>query len=511
MAVRWLFSVYHKDIAWLYFFFSIIMGFIGFVYSFIMRLSLSWSYSFINNGVVYLHFVTLHAVYMIFFFVMPFSIGGLSNLLIPLFFSLADMCLPRINNLSFWMLVFSFFLTFLSWCMFLGAWWGWTLYPPYSSYPGSSSLSTDFIIFSLHLAGASSILSSINFIVTIFILPLSDQFSFFKHSLFIIAQLTVSFLLLISLPVLAAAITMLLFDRNFSTYFFNNSLGGDVLLYQHLFWFFGHPEVYVLILPAFAMISHFLAFSINRYIPFWYPGLSIAIVSIGVLGCIVWAHHMFTSGLDIDTRFYFASATLIIAVPTGIKIFSWLFWFLSDSVNYSPIIIWILGFIFLFTFGGLSGIVLWNCHLNLFFHDSYYVIAHFHYVLSLGAVIGIFISLLFLFPYFFSLKYWFLNQIVLFILFFIGSNVLFFPFHFLGLWGLPRHYLLFDLNFFCFSISWLFGIILISITCFFFCYNVYYCDKINKNSYFLDLFFKLDVFRSRNTQVFFNASVSNGF
>lgn len=501
---RWLFWVYHKDIAGLYFFFSIIMGFIGFFYSLIMRLSLSWSYSFITNGVVYLHFVTLHAVYMIFFFVMPFSIGGLSNLLIPLCFSLADMCLPRINNLSFWMLFFSFGLTVISSSVYLGASSGWTLYPPYSSYPGSSWLSTDFIIFSLHLAGASWILSWINFIVTIFVLPINYNFSFFQYPLFIVAQLTVSFLLLISLPVLAAAITMLLFDRNFSTYFFSNVNGGDALLYQHLFWFFGHPEVYVLILPAFAVIWHFLSFSINRAIPFSYPGLSIAIIGIGVLGCVVWAHHMFTSGMDIDTRFYFASATLIIAVPTGIKIFSWLFTLLSDSIIYSPLLIWALGFIFLFTFGGLSGIVLSNCHLNLFFHDWYYVIAHFHYVLSLGAVVGVFISLFFFFPVFYNLAYSYLNQTSIFIVFFVGSNILFFPFHFLGLWGLPRHYLLFDLNFFCFSISSLFGLILILLASIEVCSSVFYREGMFYFSYYIDLFFKLDIFMEKNVQCFYN-------
>jgi heme/copper-type cytochrome/quinol oxidase subunit 1 len=492
--MRWLFSVNHKDIASLYFFFSIIMGFCAFFYSFIMRLALVWPYAFISSGVVYLYYVTLHAVYMIFFFVMPFSIGGLSNLLIPLCFHLADMCLPRINNLSFWLLFFSFIISLNSAFYSFGPSSGWTLYPPYSSFPSSSFLSTDLIIFSLHLAGASSILSSINFIITVYILPLNSFLSFFQYPLFIVAQLTVSFLLLISLPVLAAAITMLLFDRNFSTSFFSNYLGGDALLYQHLFWFFGHPEVYVLILPAFAIISHVLSYLINRSVPFSYPGLNIAIISIGLLGCLVWAHHMFTSGMDLDTRFYFASATLIIAIPTGIKIFSWIFTILSDYFIYSPLLIWSFGFIFLFTFGGLSGIVLSNCHLNLFFHDSYYVIAHFHYVLSLGAVVGVFLSLLFLFPTFFKVSLNYFYAATLFFVFFFSSNLLFFPFHFLGLWGLPRHYLIYDLNFYVFSISALFGVILIALFVLAFCYfvtfdhyNVYY-------SYTLDLFFKFNTF-----------------
>ena len=371
------------------------MGFIGFFYSFLIRIWMAWSYSFILSGTIYLHVVTVHAIYMIFFFVMPFSIGGLWNLLIPLCFHLADMALPRINNMAFWLLFFSFLLSVLSSFFSFGAAWGWTLYPPLSNYPYSPSLAADYIIFSLHLAGAWWILGSINFVTTIFILPFSNIFSFFKFPLIIIAQMAVSVLLIISLPVLAAGITMLLFDRNFSTSFFWNSSGGDLLLYQHLFWFFGHPEVYVLILPAFAIISHSIAFSINRASPFSYAGLSVAIIGIAVLGCVVWAHHMFTSGMDVDTRFYFSAATLVIAVPTGIKIFSWLFTLISDIIIFSPLILWISGFIILFTIGGLSGIILANCHLNLFFHDSYYVVAHFHYVLSLGAVVGVLLSFFF--------------------------------------------------------------------------------------------------------------------
>ena len=421
---------------------------------------------------------------------MPFSIGGLSNLLIPLCFHVADMCLPRINNLSFWLLLFSFVFSLISSVVSFGAASGWTVYPPLSSYPAAPSYSTDFLIFSLHLAGASSILSSINFVSTVFFLPLVSFFSFFQYPLFIIAQLTVSFLLIISLPVLAAAITMLLFDRNFNTSFFSNLLGGDVLLYQHLFWFFGHPEVYVLILPAFAIISHVISFLINRSTPFSYPGLSVAIVAIGVLGCIVWAHHMFTSGMDLDTRFYFSSATLIIAIPTGIKIFSWLFSFISDVYVNIPLFLWTLGFIFLFTFGGLSGIVLSNCHLDLFFHDSYYVTAHFHYVLSLGAVIGIILSVFFLFSYSFYLYCDYYRQAMLFVLFFFSSNLLFFPFHFLGLWGLPRHYFIFDYNFYVFSASSLFAIIVTTFFVFYLIYSLQFKQQVFAFSYNLDLFNK---------------------
>nr|YP_009498497.1 cytochrome c oxidase subunit I [Beroe forskalii]AWK60573.1 cytochrome c oxidase subunit I [Beroe forskalii] len=494
MLDKWLGSVYHYNIASLYFFFSISLGFCAFFYSFIIRLSLVWPFAFLSSGSIYLHYVTLHAIYMIFFFVMPFSIGGLSNLLIPLCFHVADMCLPRINNLSFWLLFFSFIFSILSSMTSFGAASGWTLYPPYSSFPAAPSVSTDFIIFSLHLAGASSILSSINFVSTIFFLPISYRFSFFQYPLFIVAQLVVAFLLIISLPVLAAAITMLLFDRNFSTSFFSNFLGGDALLYQHLFWFFGHPEVYVLILPAFAIISHVISYLINRNTPFSYPGLSVAIIAIGVLGCVVWAHHMFTSGMDLDTRFYFASATLIIAVPTGIKIFSWIFTFISEVYIYNPLFVWTLGFISLFTFGGLSGIVLSNCHLNLFFHDSYYVIAHFHYVLSLGAVIGVILSTFYLFNKSFNLSCNYYYQALIFCLFFLGSNLLFFPFHFLGLWGLPRHYFIYDLNFYVFSFSSLFSIILIAISMFMLISNLKFKNEILYYSYNCDLFNKYFLF-----------------
>lgn len=482
------------------------MGFLAFFYSFIIRISLVWPYSFVSNGSIYLYFVTLHAVYMIFFFVMPFSIGGLSNLLIPLCFHLSDMVLPRINNLSFWFLFFSFFLTVFSSVLSFGSSSGWTLYPPLSSYLFSSSASVDFLIFSLHMAGASSILSSINFIVTVFFLPLVSCFSFFKFPLFIIAQLVVSFLLLISLPVLAASITMLLFDRNFSTFFFDNSFGGDLLLYQHLFWFFGHPEVYVLILPAFAMISHSISYVLNSFTPFSYVGLSLAIVSIGLLGCVVWAHHMFTSGMDLDTRFYFASATLIIAVPTGIKVFSWLFSFFSRIFILLPLVFWVLGFLFLFTMGGFSGIVLSNSNLNLFFHDSYYVIAHFHYVLSLGAVVGVFVSIYFLFPIFYYITFSYFSITLSFIIFFIGSNLLFFPFHFLGFWGLPRHYLIFDLNFYCFSGITLFSILLLVVLLLYFIFSFTFNFLIINYSYYLDLFLKYNNFININSRysIFYN-------
>lgn len=454
-------SVNHIEIASLYFWFSILVGCLAFSYSILIRLSLVWAYSFCESGTQYLNFVTLHAIYMIFFFVMPFSIGGLVNYLLPLFLNQPDMSCPRLNNLSFWLLFFSFLVSVLSNLIGDGAFSGWTLYPPLSSYPFSETASGDLIIFSLHLAGASSILSSINFLITI-LCTIPKNKSFNKVPVFVIAQSIVAGLLLISLPVLAAGITMLLFDRNFSTSFFNNASAGDALLYQHLFWFFGHPEVYVLILPSFALLANIISHTGNTEVPFGYQGLIGAIIAIGFLGCIVWAHHMFTSGMDLDTRLYFSFATLIIGIPTGIKIFSWLFCYYSRNLTYSPIYLWGLSFIYFFTIGGMTGIVLANCQINTMFHDTYYVTGHFHYVLSLGAVIGVWISIIYYFPYFFKMGLRFKEQIICLGLFFLGANLLFFPFHFLGIWGLPRHYLIYDPNFYCFSWTSSLGMLILS-------------------------------------------------
>uniref|UniRef100_A0AAU6MWV6 Cytochrome c oxidase subunit 1 n=1 Tax=Tjalfiella sp. TaxID=3119615 RepID=A0AAU6MWV6_9METZ len=500
---RWLTSTSHKDIGSLYFWFSILLAFVAFSYSFIMRLSLMWPYSFLVSGDVYNSFVSLHAIFMIFFFVMPFSIGGLGNWLIPLYLGATDMVLPRVNNMSFWFLFIAFLLGFISSLCSTGIHAGWTLYPPLASSIGSPSISTDFVIFSLHCAGASSILASINFFITIFFL-LSDStiIDFFKYPLFIIGQLVIAFLLVLSLPVLAAAITMLLFDRNFNSCFFSSWDGGDVVLFQHLFWFFGHPEVYVLVIPAFIMLSHILCYVLNISVPFGYSGMSLAIIGIGLLGCIVWAHHMFTSGMDLDVRFYYSAATLIIAVPTGIKIFSWIATCFSRIFTYVPIIFWIYGFIFLFTVGGVTGIMLSNSSLNLFFHDSYYVVAHFHYVLSLGAVFGIFMSFFFLFSKFYSFFYNYVSQTVFFILIFIASNLIFFPLHYLGFWGLPRRYLIFDLNYYIFSYLSLIGMIIFLLSFliifFFFSFNL---DFVESWSYQIDLSWKYLVFKEN----FFNS------
>nr|YP_008474870.1 cytochrome c oxidase subunit 1 [Meyerozyma guilliermondii]AGS44075.1 cytochrome c oxidase subunit 1 [Meyerozyma guilliermondii] len=435
---RWLYSTSHKDIAILYLGYGMIASMVGTGMSVIIRMELSSGNSqfFHGNNQAYNVLITGHAIAMIFLFVMPVIIGAFGNFFLPIMIGAVDMAFARLNNISFWCLPPALVCIIASVLIEQGAGTGWTVYPPLSSISAHSGPSVDMAIFALHLTSISSLLGAINFIVTTLNMR-TIGLHMINIPLFVWAIFFTAILLLLSLPVLTAGVTLLLLDRNFNTGFYEVGAGGDPVLYEHLFWFFGHPEVYIMIIPGFGIISHIVSTYSKKPI-FGEIGMIYAMGSIGLLGFLVWSHHMYIVGLDIDSRAYFTSATMVIAVPTGIKIFSWLSTLYGGELRLGVPMLFALGFLFLFTVGGLTGVMLSNASIDVAFHDTYYVVGHFHYVLSMGALFSLIGGYYYWGPAMFGLKY---NRIwgeIHFWLLFISVNIIFLPMHFLGLNGMPR-------------------------------------------------------------------------
>ncbi|MEC9434099.1 MAG: cytochrome c oxidase subunit I [Pseudomonadota bacterium] len=447
---RWFLSTNHKDIGILYLITSAVLGLISVAFTMYMRLELmepGVQYMLMEDGItpnghLWNVMITAHGILMMFFVVIPALFGGFGNYFMPLMIGAPDMAFPRMNNLSFWMYFAGSSLAVLSVVspggdQQLGSGVGWVLYAPLSVREGGYSM--DLAIFAVHVSGASSILGAINMITT-FLNMRAPGMTLHKTPLFAWSIFVTAFLILLSLPVLAGAITMLLTDRNFGTTFFDPAGGGDPILYQHLLWFFGHPEVYMIIVPGFGIVSHVIS-TFSKKPVFGYLGMVYAMVGIGVLGFVVWAHHMYTVGMSHTQQAYFMLATMVIAVPTGIKIFSWIATMWGGSISFKTPMLWAMGFIFLFTVGGVTGVVLSQAGVDRAYHDTYYVVAHFHYVMSLGAVFCIFAGMYYWMGKMTGRQYPETLGKIHFWMMFIGANITFFPQHFLGRQGMPRRYI----------------------------------------------------------------------
>jgi cytochrome c oxidase subunit 1 len=456
---RWFMSVNHKDIGILYMFTAAALGIVSVAFTMYMRLELmdpgvqymcmegasliaQASEDCTPNGHLWNVLITGHGILMMFFVVIPFLFGGFGNYFMPLMIGAPDMAFPRMNNLSFWMFLAGATLAVLSVVMpggngQAGSGVGWVLYAPLST--SEQGFSMDLAIFAVHLSGASSILGAINMITT-FLNMRAPGMSLFKVPLFAWSILVTALLVLLALPVLAGAITMLLTDRNFGTTFFDPAGGGDPILYQHILWFFGHPEVYIIIVPAFGIISHVIS-TFSRKPIFGYLGMVWAMIGIGALGFVVWAHHMYTVGMSVNAQAYFMLATMVIAVPTGVKVFSWIATMWGGSIEFKTPMLWAFGFLFLFTVGGVTGVILSQAPVDRAYHDTYYVVAHFHYVMSLGAIFGIFAGIYYWIGKMSGRQYPEWAGKLHFWMMFIGANITFFPQHFLGRQGMPRRYI----------------------------------------------------------------------
>jgi heme/copper-type cytochrome/quinol oxidase subunit 1 len=511
---KWLYSTDARDIGILYLLLSIFSGMLGTAMSMLIRLQLmdiDQNSVFQLSNQVYNNVITVHALLMIFYLIMPALFSGFGNYFVPSLIGAIDMAFPRLNNVSFWLLFSSLILAICSLFISEGLGTGWTIYPPLSGILYHSGSSVDFGIFALHVAGISSMLGSINLIVTIINLK-SPNIKYNEMNLYVWSILITAVLLILALPVLAGGITMLLTDRNFNTSFYEVQAGGDPVLYQHLFWFFGHPEVYIIILPGFGIISHLISVKTKKPI-FGTNGMIFAMISIGLLGFLVWAHHMYTVGLDIDTRAYFNAATMIIAIPTGIKIFSWLATIAGGKIIWDVSFLFIIGFLFLFTLGGMTGVILSNASLDIVLHDTYYVVAHFHYVLSMGAIFSLFAGFYYWYSLITTKQFQSLWAIIHFYLLFIGVNLTFAPMHFLGMMGMPRRILDYPDPYLFYNKIISFGSFISFISIFSFIYALYQPNNSNKISIYninsISLDEALQIYRYHHLHSFNTIPITN--